>query len=102
MGIETAEDRAVFLNPDEFGEGATLFPGSPSARTIAVVYEESWTAADPETDVPVSSTTPRLFARTDDLSGVEQGDRVAVAGKVWRFADLQPDGTGFTIGVLTR
>lgn len=102
MAIETAEDRAAFLHPDEFGEAATLSPGTPDARPLAVVYERTWTAADPETGVTVSSSEPRLFARSEDLDGVVAGDSIAVGGRVWRFADLQPDGTGITLGVLTR
>ena len=87
---------------DEWGEPATLFPGAPEAREIQVIYDEKWTESDPETGIGISSTAPRIRARVSDLGGVEAGDRIRVRGKAWELGDLQPDGHGMIMGVLSR
>lgn len=85
-----------------FGEAATLFPGLPQARDVVVIFDEKWVETDPETGVGVSSTAPRVRARPSDLDGVQPGDRIRVRGKPWTLADLQPDGHGMIMGVLSR
>ncbi|MCG5240091.1 hypothetical protein ACIU1J_01930 [Azospirillum doebereinerae] len=85
-----------------FGETATLFPGLAGARDVVVIFDEKWTETDPETGIGVSSTAPRIRALPSDLAGVVAGDRIRVRGKPWTLADLQPDGHGMTMGVLSR
>lgn len=87
---------------DEFGVEATLFPGDAAAGTITVIYDEKWHEVDPETGIGVSSTAPRIRARAADLVDVKDGDRITVAGRRWIIADLQPDGHGMMVGILTR
>ncbi|RJF81126.1 hypothetical protein D3877_12955 [Azospirillum cavernae] len=85
-----------------FGEAAILFPGVAGAREVTVIFDEQWIETDPETGVGVSSSAPRVRARPSDFDGVHAGDRIRVRGKAWTLADLQPDGHGMTMGVLSR
>lgn len=102
MPIETDQDRAVFLDPREFGTAPILFPGTPGARTIHVLFDHPWVDADAGVGAELSTAAPRFVARDIDLVGVEEGDRIQVGAAVWRVADVQPDGKGMSTVELTK
>lgn len=88
--IESDTDRLSFFNPDEFGvlcvHSTSRFYGLFETTTID--YSGGITV--------VSTTSPLLLCRTNDVSGVEQEDTLRVGSTDYTITDIQDDGTGIT------
>lgn len=95
MPVESAADRAVFLNPDEFGLFIT-WPGSPFP--IAVMLQ-SGTLLIPTQDGPdVQTREATLVVREADLPpGHDQDDVVTLGGETYQVVSILPDGTGMAV-----
>ena len=68
------------------GKLAAPLSGAPVARGIQAIHSEKWVETTPGAGVGVSKAR----------------ERIRGAGKVWKLADLQPDGRGTGIGVVSR
>lgn len=113
MGVESPDDLAVFVNPDEFGAVASYRPadGSP-IDGIAGIFDRAAetvgesTAYLDTTTIGVTSTKPLFHCRTADLpSDASDGDEITVTvdGEVvgtFVVRVVEHDGTGMTILTL--
>lgn len=99
MPVESEDDRAVFLNSDEFGDGAvyTLVYGDTASLTgifdvphIAIEFGDS----------SIADRRPTFLCRTADVpsdaAGGEAGDTLEVDGETYNVIALEPDGLGMT------
>lgn len=91
-----AEDLTAFLSDDEFSVPATL----PGGSVVQVIFD------DPHSDVlgsgMLEDSAPQALGRSVDLDTLSHGAAIAVAGRNWRVAARQPDGTGMTRLLLER
>jgi len=96
MPVESADDRAVFVN--DFGVVASYTPIGGAAVDVPGVFDRS--TIDVALDVPVVDRAPWFICRDDDLPDAAEddaGDTLAIAGEgTFAVAELRPDGTGFT------
>lgn len=98
MPVETADDRAVFLNTYEFGVTAT-FTGLSGAPTIDGIFDDPSALANAN----VMSTDPFFRCRTADIpSGAGDGTRLQVNATDYTIRNLEPDGTGMTVLQLEK
>jgi hypothetical protein len=105
MGVESAADRAVFLDLDDFGTAVTYRPAGNLSltSTINVIFDAAHLSVDVGSAVPVSSVNPVLTCRTADLTGGgKEGDRFTIDGTDYVARDVQPDGTGMTTVELEK
>jgi hypothetical protein len=103
MGVETAADRAVFVNPANFGVVASYTPaGGSSASEINVIFDSGYFAVGLDAVVPIESGQLRAVARTADLPNVSHGATLVIAGVTYKVRGNQPDGTGMTTLVLEQ
>ena len=100
MAIESAADRAVFVNPDEFGaevfwEGAAdPIPVLSQTGTLLIGALDG-----PETQVREAT----IVLREADLpSGYAQDDQVTLNGTGYLARSIEPDGTGMALVRLER
>jgi hypothetical protein len=100
--IETAADRQMFLNSQEFGITARLVSDSSGAeRELNGIFD----AAHFSLDLGAGSVSTRelqFTCATEDTEGFTQDDVLEIAGVRYVIADLQPDGTGITVLKLNR
>lgn len=108
MPVETADDRAAFLNEDEFGASASYTAEGLAAVTIAGIYDDAYFRIVQDFVGGVASAQPAFLCRSADLPATAaQGDALEITdpltGDVTSYIvdDLQPDGTGMTRLVLT-
>jgi hypothetical protein len=95
MPIETAEDRAAFVDPDDFGTEATYALATGGESLINGLFDK---AAGERLDKPgIVSARPRFVCRDGDIpAGAGEGDTLAVGGTTYAIRVRLPDGTGMT------
>lgn len=102
MAVETADDRAVFVNVDDFGVAATYTPSGGAASTINGIFDNDFIEADAGGGVTFALQQPRFHCRTADVSAAAEGDALVVSGVNYTIRIVQDDGTGMTMLVLER
>tara|TARA_R110000751_G_scaffold146094_9_gene250015 strand:+ start:20084 stop:20419 length:336 start_codon:yes stop_codon:yes gene_type:complete len=103
MAVESAADRAVFLDADEHGLQAMITPSGMAAVPVSGIFDENYSLIG-ETDEAsgLSSREPTLTVRSADLPNVElRGGVVALtdlsgANRLFKIVEPKPDGTGIT------
>lgn len=99
MPVESAADRAVFTNPDEFGAIAsyTVAGGSPVA--LEGIFDDDYQLLGAFDNAPgIEGSSPVFHVVTSDLpAGYANGDAVTVNSINYTVVELMPDGTGLTI-----
>lgn len=100
--IDLEEFNACFFNGD-FDEAAVYTPSGGQARTIHVIFDNEYQAAQfAQADAAVESSGPRATCRESDVAGVAHGDTLQIRGISYSVAEVHPDGTGFVVLVLSR
>lgn len=97
MPVESAADRAVFVNLDEFGVAATYTLAAGEASTVNGVFSEG--ASDGvDRNASLASRVPAFFCRSADLPmTAAPGDRLTIGARAFRVLSiLDPDATGMT------
>ena len=104
MAVETAADRAAFVNPDDFGVAATYTPVAGGAVTVNGIYDNPFAAAGEFEQVGFASTEPRFTCRSADLpNGAGNGDQIVISGTAYTVRVIEPDETGdMSILVLVK
>ena len=96
MAIETAADRAAFLDSDEFGAVVTV-----AGVSVPGIFDAAYLAED-ILGAGLQGASPRLTCRTADVAGAAEGAAVVVDGAAYTLRRQEPDGTGMTVLILTE
>jgi hypothetical protein len=100
MGVESDADRAVYVNPDEFGTAA-LFDGT----ALNGIFDSTYIDTEIGAGVPIEGARLRFLCRTADLPEdaahgkdfeIQSGDNAGF----YIVREIHPDGTGITELVL--
>lgn len=100
MAVESAADRAVFVNPDEFGVTATYELAAGGTSEVDGIFDDG--VEQPEFAEPgILSGQPTLRMRSADLPGAaDAGDTLTVAGADYTVREIRPDGRGMSTLIL--
>lgn len=110
MAVESADDRAVFVNPDDFGVTTTYGAG---AVPLDALLDNEFFAASLGLQVDIEGSRPRIIYRSADLvaaGGAAHGDSLTVLScphlpalqGAYKVREIHPDGTGMTELVIER
>lgn len=102
MAVESATDRAVFVDIDDFGTAATYTPSGGSAATVNGIFDNEFIEVDAGGGVGVALNQPRFHCRTADVSSAAEGDAITISGVAYTVRIVQDDGTGMTVLILER
>ncbi len=102
MAVETAEDRAVFVNPSDFGVAATYTPSGGSPASVNGIFDAGYFAVGVEAGVPLAAAQLRFVARTADLPNVANGATLLIGSTTYIIRNVEHDGTGMTTLVLEQ
>lgn len=114
MAIESAADRAAFLDSDEFAVTAQWSPGNRWEPTdVKGIFEKPYqTVVDTEEGAAIGTTDPSFTFATDKAPTIAEGDFIVIpadagAGRPdeerYKVAGpVQPDGTGMSVAALQR
>jgi len=100
MAVESAADRAVFFEIDDFGTAATYTPNGGSAVTVNGIFDNDFVEVDAGGGVGFALQQPRFVCRTADVSSAAEGDALSVEGTAHTIRIVKDDGTGLTELVL--
>ncbi len=103
MSVETAADRAVFVDPGDFGVTATYALQGIGSVPLAGLFDEP--AADSFGDGAgggMASASPSFTCRSADLPGAAHADDMLIlppelGGRSFFVRVIRPDGTGMTV-----
>ena len=96
--IESAADRAVFVNPDDFGVTASY-----GASAINGIFDSNYFAAEIGLPVPIEGARLRFLCRSADLPGnAAHGDTLTIGSDSYKVREIQADGTGMTALVIEK
>jgi hypothetical protein len=87
-------DLAGFLR--DFGEPAII-----NGKEVTVIFDNEFKMAVPM-GADVESSSPTAIAMSSDVDGVAHGDSVEIYGTTFGVVGIKPDGTGFTVLVLSE
>jgi hypothetical protein len=102
MAVESAADRAIFVNVDDFGTAATYTPAGGAGSTVNGIFDNDFVEVDAGGGVAVALQQPRFHCRTADVSSAAEGDALVVSGVNYTVRIVQDDGTGMTMMVLEK
>lgn len=102
MAVESATDRAVFVDIDDFGTAATYTPSGGLAATVNGIFDNEFIEVDAGGGVGVALNQPRFHCRTADVSSAAEGDAITIGGVSYTVRIVQDDGTGMTVLILER
>jgi hypothetical protein len=97
MPVETAADRAVFVNPDEFGVEATYVLNGGGTYGVTGIFDAEYDAIvqDEFGAAGVVVNPPQFEMREADLpKGWGDGDEIIIAKEVYKVRVHERDGTG--------
>lgn len=103
MPVESAADRAAFLNPDEFGVTMTWALGDGSSVDIDAYFDEP---SERIFDGPgITTAAPSIVVRTADVPegatfGEHTPDRITIGERTFVPRTNEPDSTGMTTVML--
>lgn len=98
MPVESAADRAVFVNDDEFAESITWAVGGGDPVTLAVIAQTGTLMIETQDGPDIQNREATVVVVEADLSvGAAQGDTVTLRGAARTVKSIEPDGTGFAL-----
>ncbi len=98
MALETNQDLENFFDTETHGSDATVsIDGSDSS--IKVIINKEYFAI-PGESVDVTGFQPMVHCRTQDITGIDTDDTIAVGGVTYNIIEIQDDGTGVTVLIL--
>ena len=95
MAVESAADRAIFFDVDDFGTAATFAGG-----TVNGIFDNDFIEVETGAGVGVALQQPRFICRTADVSSAAEGNAITIGGTAYTIRIVQPDGTGMTTLIL--
>jgi hypothetical protein len=101
MPVESAADRAVFMNPDEFGVTATYVRAGGAISEVDGIFDNG--VDQPEFSEPgVLSGQPTFRMRQADLPAgyAANVDALTVDGTDYTVREIRPDGRGLVTLIL--
>lgn len=103
MPIETDDDRAVFLDPEDFGALVNWPAGS--LVFVNCMFDDTFVSLSAgDMEFSQSGSRYQILLRSSDVpADAEQGDTLTISGGALitpvslKVLELQPDGTGMTV-----
>lgn len=104
MAVESAADRAVFVDADDFGEAATYTLKNGAARaTVNGIFSNDYVDVAQVEGSRQASRRCRFTCREADIPArAGNGDHVTIGGDEYRVRVIEPDGTGMADLVMVR
>ena len=100
MAVESAADRLIFLDVDDFGTTASYAVQGGSPANISGIFDNEFIEVDAGGNVGVAIQQPRFLCRTSDVSSATEGDTITINAVNYTIRIVQDDGTGMTTLIL--
>ena len=100
MSLFSADDHADMFS-DPIGEPAIYTAFGQQAATIQVIFDD----ANKDTALTMGmlgGTQPQALCIDTDIPNIGKKDTMTVRGATYKVTDMQPDGTGLTLVILSK
>lgn len=106
MPVETAADRAAFLDAEEFGVEATYAVSGGATGTVAGIFDDPTTFADIGDRASSQDSRPTFYCREADLPAGAAGGNddtmslthpVSLGALTFKVLTIEPDGQGMAL-----
>lgn len=88
-------DRVLNLCKKEFGEDAILYPKSGGSYDIRGIFDNEYSAVDPDTEQIISATQPVFGINLFDFNfEIRDGDKIKIRNVMYKIYERRPDGQG--------
>lgn len=97
--MSLGDDLSVFFNLAEFADEVTVLPGN---RKFPAIFDEQF--FDPESgEMYLEGSKPFLTCKGSDLAAdLVKGKRIQVKGKQYSVLQIQTEGTGTAVVILSK
>lgn len=102
MAVESAADRAIFVDTDDFGVAGSYTPAGGVASTVNGIFDNEFIEVDAGGGIGVAMQQPRFHCRTSDVSSAAEGDAITINAINYVIRVVEDDGTGMTVLVLEK
>ncbi len=85
-----------------FDEEGVFTPSGGSSRSIPVIFDNEYSVVQGVGDTGMGIPAPQSLCKASDAPNVAVGDRLAVAGTNYYVQEVQPDGTGLVLLILSK
>lgn len=102
MAVETAVERAIFFEVDDFAVTASYTPQGGSPVAVRGIYDQEYLELDSGGSVAFAINQPRFQCASASVASAAEGDTLVVSGVTYKITVVQPDGTGVTTLVLEK
>ncbi len=86
-----------------FDEEALYTPSGGPTIPVRVIFDNGYHAVQFEqADSQVESSCPKAICRETEVAGTAHGDTLQIRGNTWYVIEVQPDGTGLVIVLLSK
>lgn len=103
MSFKDAMDRLNKKSLSTFGEEAVYSGTGMSDTTLQVIFDNNFTAIDPQTGMEVMTTQPMIGIKLDDLPREPfRGDTISLNGISYKITEYHPDSEGMAKLLLHR
>ncbi len=99
MAVESAADRAAFVDPAEFGTAAVFTPAGGPGVAVNGLFDDQF-AGPRLAGLAIEAREITFLARSADLPGAQQGDSLTIGATTYTVRSVRPDGAGMTTLVL--
>jgi len=91
------------LDADVFAENATFTPAGGQGRSVVVIYDNGYQAAQYRVaEAEIESLGPKVTCREADVVDVAHGDTIVLRGVTLHVLEVQPDGFGMVTILLSK
>ena len=100
--IDLEDFNASFFD-GSFDEVAVLTPSGGVARTIQVLFDNEYQAAQfQQADAAIESSGPKATCRESEVASVAHGDTLQIRDTAYSVVEVHRDGTGLVVLILSR
>ena len=103
MAVEDDEDRAAFLDPDDFGTEASYNPQEGDVVTLAGLYDPGSRKSPGDYGGGFITAPASFTCREGDLPPeTADGDLLFLKGQYFAVRSFEPDGEGLVVLMLEK
>jgi hypothetical protein len=102
VALDLTSDLDTIFSTDELAQTASYVrQGYPSAQ-IPVIFGNEYVVARGSEEVGVGTSAPTALCKTADVPAAAEGDTLTIDGMTYHILEVQPDGTGVTLLILSK
>jgi hypothetical protein len=95
-------DLEAFFDTDAFAQTAAYTRAGYPPVAIPVIFDNEYSVAQTAGETDMGIPAPQALCKVSDAPKVAVGDRLEVAGTNYYVQEVQPDGTGVVLLILSK